>query len=311
MTAVTESDATDVSLKGAIAAFATHLAAERRASPNTVRNYGATVTRFEAFLRLHRGGVSSMAGLQTLETRDFRAFLASRRDEGAGPATLKIDLSALRTFFRFLARRYGVANDAIAAMRGPTLKPRLPRPVPHDGAAALIEMSESDAPAWIGARDAAVFALLYGAGLRVSEALSLRIKDLPVGEGLIIKGKGGRSRVVPILPIVRTLIDAYATLRPGAADPQSPLFIAKRGGALSPRDVQRTMQARRAALGLPESATPHALRHAFATELLAAGGDLRSIQELLGHQSIAATQRYTKVEVSALIETHRRAHPRG
>ncbi len=294
-----------------IGAFLQHLGAERRASRHTIRNYAAALRDFEAFARGHLGKAPSRADLERFELKDFRAFLAKRRAEGLGAASLKVELSALKSFFRFIERREGVANDAIAAMRGPKLKPKLPRPVDAENAEKILSLADASREAWIGARDDALFTLLYGAGLRISEALSLQRDQAPVGDRLRILGKGGKERIVPVLPAARAAIADYIRLCPHDPGPEAPLFLSVRGKPLNPRIVQGEMKRRVKLLGLPDSATPHALRHAFATQLLAAGGDLRSIQELLGHASIAATQRYTKVDEAALLSAHRAAHPRA
>lgn len=294
-----------------IAAFLSHLKAERRASPYTVRNYAAALARFDAFLAGHLGKRATPSILACLETRDFRAYLAARRAEGRGAPSLRLDLSAIRAFFRYLRKREGIDNEAIAALRGPTLKERLPRPVSEVDAQELIAAAEKGAPAWIAARDAALFTLLYGAGLRISEALSLRWGDAPFGERLRILGKGAKTRETPVLPAVREAVEAYRHACPYGGEPEHPLFFAARGGPLSARLAQRAMETQRRALGLPDSATPHALRHAFATHLLAAGADLRAIQELLGHASITATQRYTRVDAERLLSVYDAAHPRA
>ncbi|MHA7872361.1 MAG: tyrosine recombinase XerC [Hyphococcus sp.] len=298
------------------AAFERHLKSEKRASPYTIRNYMATLERFDDFLTAYRGGAITLAMLSALEMRDFRAFLAARRNEGLKPQSIKLELSALKSFYRFLGKRAGVDNDAIAVMRGPKAKERLPRPVAaHDAAALLTAAAETKtttqtAP-WEQARDAALFTLLYGAGLRIAEALSLKRSDAPLEEALRITGKGSKTRLVPVMPAVRDAVDAYIDACPYGTSADDPLFFSKRGKPLSPRMAQRTMAALRVQLGLPETATPHALRHAFATELLAAGGDLRSIQELLGHSSLAATQRYTKINAETLLRVYDKAHPRA
>ena len=294
-----------------IGRYVSHLRAERRASRYTIRNYEATLTRFAAFLKVHLGKAPEARALERMELVDFRSFLSSRREEGLGEASLKLDLSALRGFFRFLARRHGVRNDAIDAMRGAKLKERLPRPVGAEAAEKLIALASEAKEPWIAARDAAVLMLLYGAGLRISEALSLTMADAPFVDAVRIKGKGAKTRIAPLLPQVREALSRYVALRPPASSRDEPLFLSMRGKALSPRLVQMTMKTHARALGLDDSATPHALRHAFATELLRAGGDLRSIQELLGHASIAATQRYTKVDIDGLLADYRRAHPRA
>jgi integrase/recombinase XerC len=299
-------------MKALSAAFLSHLKAERRASPYTLRNYGATLDRFAAFLVVHLGAAPTTARLARLEPRDFRAFLASRRKEGLDGASLKLELSALKSFFGFLRRREGIENDAIGVLRGPKAKERLPRPVsPSDAQALIAAAGEGDGAPWVKARDAALFTLLYGAGLRISEALSLRWRDAPLEERLRILGKGGKARDVPVMAVVREAVDAYCALCPYGGAVNDPLYFSVRGKPLTPRLAQRVMARHRSVLGLPESATPHALRHAFATHLLAGGGDLRAIQELLGHASIAATQRYTKVDAERLLSVYESAHPRA
>lgn len=291
--------------------FVSHLRAEKRASHYTVRNYEATLTRFSAFLTDHLGHAPTARSLERLELLDFRSFLSSRREEGLGDVSLRLELSALKSFYRFLGRRHDVRNDAIDAMRGAKLKERLPRPVDAAAAESLIALAGEAQEPWIAARDAAVFTLLYGAGLRISEALSLTMAEAPFADTIRIRGKGAKTRIAPLLPEVRDALMRYVELRRPAKSRDEPLFLSVRGKPLSPRQVQLTMKTHARALGLDDSATPHALRHAFATHLLAAGGDLRSIQELLGHSSVAATQRYTKVEMQGLIASYKAAHPRA
>jgi integrase/recombinase XerC len=297
--------------------FLMSLRAERRRSKNTLRNYGATLERFENFLAVHHGNPPRLSTIAQCETQDFRAFLSMRREEGLSAPSLRLELSALRTFYKHLKKRRGVENDAIASMRGPKMKERLPRPVEASSALALIEQASAHRGGWEQARDRAVFILLYAAGLRISEALALKWRDAPFTETVRIKGKGGKWRDAPLLPVARAAIEDYRALCPFAPEPQrlakadTPLFYSARGKPLSARAVQGEMKRCVKALGLPDSATPHALRHAFATELLAAGGDLRSVQELLGHSSIAATQRYTKVDAAGVMKRYRAAHPRA
>lgn len=309
---MTKSRADAFSLDDLVQRYLRHLRAEKRASAYTVRNYAATLTRFAAFLAAHLGRKIDARALERLELADFRAFLASRRAEGLGPASLKLELSALKGLFRFLRKRFDIGNDAIDAMRGPKLKEKLPRPVEAGAALALIAAAgDGEKRPWVAARDVAMFTLLYGAGLRISEALSLTMKDAPVGEALRITGKGSKTRLAPMLPAVQDALRVYLALRPPATGPGDPLFLSARGKKLSARVVQLEMRRLAGGLGLDASATPHALRHAFATHLLAAGGDLRSIQELLGHASISATQRYTKVDAASVMAAYRRAHPRA
>jgi len=308
MTAEPKRPDADPTLKAVLGAYTAHLKAERRASPYTVRNYTAAATRFAGFL----GAGVRAHDLARLQTKDFRAYLSARRADGLGPESLSLELSALKSLFSFLRARYAVENDAVAAMRGPRLKQKLPRPVAKEDAARLIEMAgEGDAPAWVRARDQALFTLIYGAGLRVSEALSLKRTDAPFGETLRIRGKGGKERLAPVLPAVREAVRGYLDICPYDPGPDGALFLGRRGGAMGARAVQKEMKRLGAALGLPASATPHALRHAFATYLLVNGGDLRAVQELLGHASIAATQRYTRVDPRELVAAYEKAHPRA
>ncbi len=296
--------------------FARYLKSEKRASAYTQRNYNAVLARFDGFLCAYRGETPSLQMAAALDMRDFRAYLAERRKDGLAPPSIKLELSALKSFFAFLRRRAGIENDALAVMRGPKLHDRLPRPVSHVDAAAMVETAgtlktTSAKQSWELARDAALVTLLYGAGLRISEALSLKWSDAPLGETMRIKGKGAKTRIVPILPGLRAAVDTYADACPYGGGQDDPLFFSARGKPLSARAAQRMVAALRAALGLPASATPHALRHAFATHLLAAGGDLRTIQELLGHASLAATQRYTKIDSDSLLRIYDKAHPRA
>jgi integrase/recombinase XerC len=297
----------------AVARWLDHLANERRASPRTIEAYGFAAHRYVGFLQQHRGEAVSAADLGAATPAEIRAWLASLRrgDRPLAPRSLAQALSAVRTFHRFLDRRLGVATDAFLLVRGPRVKPGAPRPVTEDQAIGLIAEVEFDPDRddWEVARDQAVLTLLYGCGLRISEALSLTGAQGQLPDPLRILGKGGKVRLVPVLPQVREAVAAYAALVPYSLDPEGPLFFAKRGGALSPRHVQAAVQGLRARLGLPASATPHALRHSFATHLLGAGADLRSIQELLGHASLSTTQRYTGVDATALLSAYAKAHP--
>ncbi len=282
-----------------------------------MRNYETALGRFGSFLTGHLGGEANANTLNTLRTRDFRAYLAALHREGLDPATVRLELSAVRSFFRYWDKRGVLQSAALSALRSPKRRAILPRPVAADAAERLLEAAgegrTGEAP-WLAKRDAALFTLLYGAGLRISEALALDARDLD--ETLRIRGKGGKTREVPLLPKVRAAIDAYTDearrAMPGVASAkEAPLFLGSRGGRLSASVAQKRMRHLRAALGLSESATPHALRHAFATELLAGGADLRVIQELLGHASLASTQRYTAIDPQRLASEHRRCHPRA
>jgi integrase/recombinase XerC len=292
-----------------------HLANERRASPRTLEAYGFAAQRYIVFLEQHRGEALSVRDLGSVTAGEVRAWLAHLRsgDHPLSPRSLSQALSAIRTFHRFLDRRLDAPNAAIALVRGPRVKPGAPRPVTEDQAAGLIAEPalDPDREDWEAARDQAVLTLLYGCGLRISEALSLKRADAPLGEALRITGKGGKTRIVPVLPAVREAVDAYLADLPFTPGPAEPLFRAKRGGPLSPRHVQATVQTLRSRLGLPDSATPHALRHSFATHLLGAGADLRSIQELLGHASLSTTQRYTEVDAARLLSAYSAALPRA
>lgn len=291
-----------------------HLRDERRFAANSVEAYERDVAAFLGFLQDHLGGAASLADLKTLEPRDLRAYLAYRRQgpDALSDRSISRALAAIRGFFRYLERRHGVANARLSLVRGPRLKRSLPRPVSESAAEALIAETQADArEEWAGARDAALVTLLYAAGLRISEALSLTGGDRPLGESLRIRGKGGKERVVPILPAAREAVERYAALCPYALTADTPLFRAARGGAFTARMAQALMESLRGRLGLPSSATPHALRHAFATHLLAHGADLRAIQELLGHESLSTTQGYTSVEAQKILQSYRRAHPRA
>ncbi len=301
------------SAREALAAWLEHLTHERRASPRTVRAYGDGVLAYLNFLERHRGGPASLADMGEISAADVRAYLAFRRagDRPLSPRSISQALSAIRAFHRFLDRRLGVGNAAIALVRGPKVKPGAPRPVSEDQAMGLIHEAsfDPDQDDWQGARDAALITLLWGCGLRISEALSLTRADAPMPESLRVTGKGGKTRLVPVLPAVAEAIDAYVDELPFTLGPQEPLFRAVRGGALGPRHAQALMQRLRGRLGLPASATPHALRHSFATHLLGAGADLRVIQELLGHASLSTTQRYADVDAAGLLAAYASAHP--
>ena len=298
----------------ALAGFLDWLSHERRASTRTVQAYGDCLRPYLGFMAAHRETTLSALDLGDVSAAEIRAYLAHRRsgERPLSPRSLSQALSALRSFHRWLDRRHGISNPELALVRGPRLKPSLPRPVSEAQAEDVIstsaELAGSD---WEAARDQAVLTLLYGCGLRISEALSLTVADAPLGRSLRIIGKGGKTRVAPVLPAVADAVEAYRRLCPFPRDPAAPLFRAKRGGPLSPRHVQAAMQRLRGALGLPPSATPHALRHSFATHLLGAGADLRSIQELLGHASLSTTQRYTGVDAAGLLAAYAGAHPRA
>ena len=300
-----------------ITRWLSHLGAEKRMSPKTLEAYERDVGQFLAFLAGHLGGVPALKHLAKLTPADVRAFMAARRASGAGNRTLMRGLAGTRSFARFLERDGKGKVGALAAIRTPKLARSLPKPLAVKDARRIADADlregETRAP-WILARDAAVLGLLYGCGLRIAEALSLTRAQAPEPEKLstlTVTGKGNKARMVPVLPQVAKLIADYLALCPLELPPDGPLFIGARGGALSPRIVQLAMARLRGALGLPDSATPHALRHSFATHLLARGGDLRSIQELLGHASLSTTQIYTAVDSERLLEVYATAHPRA
>jgi integrase/recombinase XerC len=283
-----------------------HLARSRRRSPHTVRAYLAAADRLA-----EQVGAEDWPDVARLDTAALRNQLALRRSDGIGNASAAREVSALKAFVAFAREQTGHAEAAPPRLRGPRIKKGLPRPVTPDDAVNLADAVKDDATAaWIGARDSAVLMLLYGAGLRIAEALSLTGTDVPLGETLTVTGKGSKQRVVPILPAVRSAVADYARQCPWPVTPSEPLFRGAKGGRLSQGMVQKAMAKARIALGLPPTATPHALRHSFATHLLGAGADLRSLQELLGHASLGSTQIYTKVDAAKLLDTYRSAHPR-
>jgi integrase/recombinase XerC len=300
-----------------IAAWIEQLKTEKRASAYTLAAYGRDLAVFLDFLRDHYGGLPSIAVLAQLQPRDFRAFLAARAADDLARTSLARALSVLRGFFRFLDRRGHAKNDALSVLRGPRLPRAVPKPLSVGDADAALDAADtvqsSSAPPWIAARDAAILTLLYGCGLRLGEALDLTRREapLPGRATMTITGKGNKQRLVPLLPAVCEAIEAYLAACPYRLDPDGPLFVGLRGGQLNPRLVQKLMEQLRLGLGLPDTATPHALRHSFATHLLGAGGDLRSIQELLGHASLSTTQRYTEVDAARLMAIYAKAHPRA
>ena len=300
-------------LAEAIAAWQSWLGAERRASPHTLAAYGRDLAAFLNFLVSHLALVPGLAALEALEPADFRAALAERSAAGAERSSTARFLSVVRGFFRFLARRGLAQNAALAAVRTPKVKRTLPKALSEDEAAAALEAAGTLARApWERQRDVALLTLLYGCGLRLGEALGMRRGEAPLAPGSItITGKGGKARLVPILPAVAAAIRDYVKLCPHRLAAQGPLFVGTRGGPLHPRLVQGRMAALKAQLGLPDGASPHALRHSFATHLLAGGGDLRAIQELLGHASLSTTQRYTAIDARRLAAVYDKAHPRA
>ncbi len=300
----------------ALQEFAVWLETERRASEKTIEAYQRDIGNFISFLVEHLGGEPHVSDLKKLSRHDVVAWLARRRTEDNLAASSRARAaSSLRAFYRFLDRRLDAANAKAMMFESPRRPHRLPRPLPEKLAAEAIEIAGDgdgeDVPEWVLARDAAILSLLYGAGLRLSEALSLTGKDTPAPDALRVYGKGRKVRIVPLIRVVREAINDYRKACPYPAAPDEPLFRGTKGGPLNPRLVQRLMEKLRIRLGLPETATPHALRHSFATHLLANGGDLRSIQALLGHASLSTTQIYTGVDAARLMKVHAEAHPRA
>lgn len=282
------------------------------ASGHTLTAYRTDVAGFLAFMAGHRGGPQGLGALERITTAEMRAWMAQARGTGIGARSLARKLSAVKSFYRWLAEREGFDPTAVLAARAPKFQQKLPRPLDPEAARAVIDTVElqSQTP-WVAARDMAVITLLYGCGLRISEALGLTGAEAPLGQSLRILGKGRKERVVPVLPAARAAVDRYLALCPHPKEATAPLFRGVRGGALNPRSIQGVMAQVRMQLGLPATATPHAMRHSFATHLLEAGGDLRSIQELLGHASLSTTQAYTAVDTARLMEVYDRTHPKA
>ncbi len=282
------------------------------AAENTITAYQGDVAGFLAFMTTHHASPQGLGALERLGVSDMRAWMAHERGTGVGARSLARKLSAVKSFYRWLSDREGFEPTAVLSTRSPKFRRKLPRPLDEKSARAMLDTIELQSmTGWVAARDGAVLTLLYGCGLRISEALGLKGADAPLPDTLRITGKGGKERVVPVLPVARDAVDAYLRLCPHPLDADGPLFRGVRGGALNPRTIQGATARARAQLGLPASATPHALRHSFATHLLAAGGDLRAIQELLGHASLSTTQAYTAVDTARLMEVYERTHPRS
>lgn len=294
-----------------VARWSAHLQHDRRRSRHTVRAYVATAHRLIEFLGAYRGEVIEPSDLTILVASDLRAFLAHRRAEGLGPSSAARELSGVRAFLRYVADLHGKAAS-LPRTRAPKRPRTLPRPIAPGDAMDLAENASDAASApWIGARDLAILLLLYGAGLRVAEALSLDARTMPIGTTLRVVGKRSKMRIVPIMPVVREALEDYVRQCPYALSEDAPLFVGARGRPLNPDLVRRSVAAARKRMGLPDSVTPHALRHSFATHLLARGVDLRSLQELLGHASLSSTQIYTAVDAARLLDVYRHAHPRA
>lgn len=283
---------------------------ERKVSPHTFEAYERDVEGFIQFSAIHLGKSLTLDDLQSLKASDFRAYLADRKSDGLSATSLARVLSSIRSFFKKLEKDEILHNPILKTVRSPKKPERLPRPLNAADSQNLLK-SLAEKHDWSSARDLAVITLLYGAGLRISEALSLNYEDRPNSDSITIMGKGSKERLVPILPIIRKAITEYLAVCPHPMTSGQPLFIGKQGRRLNPRQIQLTLQNFRRALGLPETATPHALRHSFATHLLAAGGDLRTIQELLGHASLSSTQRYTDLDTEKMLNVYNSAHPKS
>lgn len=298
--------------RDALARWLDHLRALDGAAANTITAYARDVTRFLGFLALHNGGGEGLRAVANLPQGDLRSWMAAERARGVSARSMARGLSAVKGFVAWVADREGVDATTVLSARGPKFRRKLPRPLTVEGARDMIDMVGDQARTdWIAARDIAVVTLLYGCGLRISEALGLTGAAHPLPEVLRITGKGGRERLVPVLPVTREAVARYASLCPYDLAREAPLFRGARGGALNPRLIALVMEKARMQLGLPSSATPHAMRHSFATHLLSVGGDLRAIQELLGHASLSTTQAYTAVDAARLMEVYDKAHPRA
>ena len=296
----------------AIADWRTWMEHERRVSPNTIDAYCRDLAAFFIFMAEHLGAVPSLSNLESLDARDYRSFLAQRSRHGLSPSSVARCMSTIRNFYRFLNRTRGISNAVIKTIRSPRAQKLIPKPLDSTQAKDLLTtIKDTQGEPWLIARDLALFSLLYGCGLRIAEGLSLNDADVKDLDTLRVTGKGNKQRIVPVLPSVGESIENYLNLRPFQYSPNDALFRGLRGKRLNPGVVQRRMRELRKTLGLPETATPHALRHSFATHLLSAGGDLRTIQELLGHSSLSTTQRYTKVDANRLFEVYQKSHPRS
>ncbi|WP_299960125.1 tyrosine recombinase XerC [uncultured Roseobacter sp.] len=296
----------------ALETWLSHQRALKGASLNTITAYQGDVVEFLAFITEYKGDRQGLAALSRITVTDMRAWMAQARGQGLAARSLARKLSAVKVFYRWLAEREGFEPTAVLSVRAPKFQKKLPRPLAEDAARNLIDAIEVQAQKpWVAARDVAVVTLLWGCGLRISEALGLTGAQAPLPDVLRILGKGGKERVVPVVPAARTAVDAYLRLCPYPLAPDQPLFRAIRGGPLGAGAIQKVMAQARMQLGLPASATPHAMRHSFATHLLDAGGDLRAIQELLGHASLSTTQAYTAVDTARLMEVYDRAHPKA
>lgn len=289
-----------------------HQKSLKGSAENTVTAYAGDVSEFLVFITNHKGESQGLGALSKITISDMRAWMANSRGSGVGPRSLARKLSAVKVFYRWLAAREGFEPTAVLLTRSPKFTKKLPRPLAIDAARDMIETVEMQSlEPWVAARDAAVVTLLWGCGLRISEALGLKGIDAPLPQVMRITGKGGKERVVPVVKAARAAVDAYVKACPHILTDDGPLFRGVRGGVLSPRAIQKAMASARMQLGLPATATPHALRHSFATHLLNAGGDLRTIQELLGHASLSTTQAYTAIDTARLLDVYDNAHPKA
>jgi integrase/recombinase XerC len=294
--------------------FIGHLSGERRLAQKTCEAYARDISEFLGFLSSYLEKPITLPDIVNVEARGFRAYLVQRRrgNRPLSAASIQRQLSALRTFYRYIERRWNAGNEALPLIKGPRVKRPLPKAVSASEAIKIIkDPLDSPGEPWIAVRNQAVLALCYGSGLRISEALALTGRDLPLRRQIQLRGKGNKARVVPILPAVAKAVSEYMRQTPFQLPPDQPIFRGARGGVLRPEIIQAEVRRLRGALGLPETATPHALRHSFATHLLAGGGDLRTIQQLLGHESLSTTQRYTDVDTARLMDIHAGAHPRA
>ncbi|MBM1221516.1 tyrosine recombinase XerC [Ponticoccus sp. SC2-23] len=299
-------------LTDALDRWLAHEQALNGAAENTIRAYQSDLLGFLAFMGRHHGGQEGLGPISRITISDMRAWMAHERGRGVGARSLARALSAVKSFYRWLSDREGFEPTAVLSTRAPKFHRKLPRPVAEQAARDLIDrVSVGHQTPWIAARDVAIVTLLYGCGLRISEGLGLTGAEAPLPETLLIRGKGGKERIVPVIPAARAAVDTYVDACPFEIAPAGALFLGARGGPLSPRMVQKTVEQARTGLGLPATTTPHAMRHSFATHLLTAGGDLRAIQELLGHASLSTTQAYTAVDTAHLMEVYDRSHPKA
>ncbi len=298
--------------RDALANWLAHERGVKNASDNTIEAYSNDLAGFLSFLAAHHGGAEGLGPLLRIAPSDMRSWMANERARGTGARSLARRLSAVKTFFRWLAEREGFDPTTVLSTRAQRTQRPLPRPLTEDAAKAVIDtVGTLPREGWVGTRDVAIVTLLYGCGLRISEALGLTGADAPLPDALRIVGKGGKERIVPVIPAARQAVADYVKECPYDLGPQEPLFRGARGGGLNPRVISKAMETTRMQLGLPSSATPHALRHSFATHLLNAGGDLRAIQELLGHAALSTTQVYTGVDNARLLDVYSAAHPRA